>query len=96
MKSCLDEHNLELRVKTANEAEAISQQKLAAAEAEIAELRHKLEASKRLQFTCFFFFILDYLLMSLIQVYYFNIPFLSGSGFCLDLCKPAAIRKMFI
>ncbi|MFQ6654271.1 hypothetical protein Gotur_025332 [Gossypium turneri] len=47
LKSCLDEHNLELRVKTANEAEAISQQKLAAAEAEIAELRHKLEASKR-------------------------------------------------
>ncbi|KAK8282626.1 hypothetical protein V6Z12_D08G039500 [Gossypium hirsutum] len=64
LKSGLDEHNLELRVKTANEAEAISQQKLAAAEAEIAELRHKLEASK--------------------------------SGFCLDLCKPAAIRKMFI
>ncbi|KAA3471488.1 E3 ubiquitin-protein ligase BRE1-like 1 isoform X1 [Gossypium australe] len=47
LKSCLDEHNLELRVKTANEAEAISQQKLAAAEAEIAELRHRLEASKR-------------------------------------------------
>ncbi|KAB2015628.1 hypothetical protein ES319_D08G038300v1 [Gossypium barbadense] len=47
LKSGLDEHNLELRVKTANEAEAISQQKLAAAEAEIAELRHKLEASKR-------------------------------------------------
>ncbi|MBA0762518.1 hypothetical protein Gotri_012117 [Gossypium trilobum] len=47
LKSCLDEHNLELRVKTANEAEAISQQKLAAAEAEIAELRHKLEVSKR-------------------------------------------------
>ncbi|MBA0610076.1 hypothetical protein Godav_010970 [Gossypium davidsonii] len=47
LKSCLDEHNLELRVKTANEAEAISQQKLAAAEAEIAELRHKLDASKR-------------------------------------------------
>ncbi|TYH56722.1 hypothetical protein ES332_D08G039600v1 [Gossypium tomentosum] len=47
LKSGLDEHNLELCVKTANEAEAISQQKLAAAEAEIAELRHKLEASKR-------------------------------------------------
>ncbi|GMI98274.1 REDUCED DORMANCY 4, histone mono-ubiquitination 1 [Hibiscus trionum] len=47
LKSCLDEQNLELRVKTANEAEAISQQRLAAAEAEIAELRQKLEASKR-------------------------------------------------
>ncbi|KAL4351665.1 hypothetical protein GQ457_06G033050 [Hibiscus cannabinus] len=47
LKSCLDEKNLELRVKTANEAEAISQQRLAAAEAEIAELRQKLEASKR-------------------------------------------------
>ncbi|KAK8630388.1 hypothetical protein V6N13_079184 [Hibiscus sabdariffa] len=47
LKSCLDEHNLELRVKTANEAEAMSQQRLAAAEAEIAELRHKLESSKR-------------------------------------------------
>ncbi|XP_040993640.1 E3 ubiquitin-protein ligase BRE1-like 1 isoform X2 [Juglans microcarpa x Juglans regia] len=47
LKSSLDEHNLELRVKTANEAEAISQQTLAAAEAEIAELRQKLEASKR-------------------------------------------------
>ena len=45
-KSSLDEQNLELRVKTANEAEAISQQKLAAAEAEIADLREKLEASK--------------------------------------------------
>lgn len=47
LKSSLDEHSLELRVKTANEAEAISQQRLAAAEADIAELRQKLEASKR-------------------------------------------------
>lgn len=47
LKSSLDEHKLELRVKTANEAEAISQQRLAAAEAEIADLRQKLEASKR-------------------------------------------------
>ncbi|XP_043715889.1 E3 ubiquitin-protein ligase BRE1-like 1 isoform X2 [Telopea speciosissima] len=45
LKSSLDEHSLELRVKAANEAEAISQQKLAAAEAEIADLRQKLEAS---------------------------------------------------
>ncbi|CAK9149379.1 unnamed protein product [Ilex paraguariensis] len=47
LKSSLDEHNLELRVKTAIEAEAMSQQRLAAAEAEIADLRQKLEASKR-------------------------------------------------
>lgn len=47
LKSSLDEHSLELRVKTANEAEATSQQRLAAAEAEIADLRQKLEASKR-------------------------------------------------
>lgn len=48
LKSSLDEHNLELRVKMANEAEARSQQKLAAAEAEIADMRQKLEDSKRL------------------------------------------------
>ncbi|KAK8522072.1 hypothetical protein V6N12_066642 [Hibiscus sabdariffa] len=47
LKSCLDEQKLELRVKKANEAEAVSQQRLAAAEAEIADLRQKLEASKR-------------------------------------------------
>lgn len=42
----LDEHNLETRVKTAIEAEATSQQMLAAAEAKIADLRQKLETSK--------------------------------------------------
>jgi E3 ubiquitin-protein ligase BRE1 len=47
LKSSLDEHKLELRVKTANEAEAISQQRLAAGEAEIGDLRQKLEALKR-------------------------------------------------
>ncbi|XP_027337937.1 E3 ubiquitin-protein ligase BRE1-like 1 isoform X2 [Abrus precatorius] len=47
LKSSLDEHNLEHRVKTAIEAEAKSQQRLAAAEAEIADMRQKLEASKR-------------------------------------------------
>ncbi|CAK9319213.1 unnamed protein product [Citrullus colocynthis] len=47
LRSSLDERNLESRVKTANEAEAISQQRLAAAEAEIACLRQKLEVSKR-------------------------------------------------
>ena len=47
LKSSLDERNLELRVKVAIEAEAKAQQKLAASEAEIAELRQKLESSKR-------------------------------------------------
>ncbi|KAK7373463.1 hypothetical protein VNO80_06872 [Phaseolus coccineus] len=47
LKSSLDEHNLELRVKKANEAEARSQQRLAAGEAEIADMRQKLEDSKR-------------------------------------------------
>ncbi|KAL5862273.1 hypothetical protein ACOSQ3_003554 [Xanthoceras sorbifolium] len=47
LKSSLDEQSLELRVKKANEAEAISQQKLAAAEAEIADMRQKLESFKR-------------------------------------------------
>ncbi|KAK4755645.1 hypothetical protein SAY87_009402 [Trapa incisa] len=46
LKSSLDEHSLELKVKTAIEDEATSQQRLAAAEAEIAELRQKLEVSK--------------------------------------------------
>lgn len=60
LKSLLDERNLESRVKSAIEAEALSQQRLAAAEAEIADLRQKLEASKRLsilainkRFSCF-------------------------------------------
>jgi E3 ubiquitin-protein ligase BRE1 len=44
----LDEHSLELRVKAANEAEAACQQRLSATEAEIAELRAKLDASERL------------------------------------------------
>ncbi|KAL3516889.1 hypothetical protein ACH5RR_023791 [Cinchona calisaya] len=47
LKTSLDEHSLEFRVKTAIEAEATSQQRLAATEAEIAELRQKQEASKR-------------------------------------------------
>ncbi|XP_077236568.1 E3 ubiquitin-protein ligase BRE1-like 1 [Tasmannia lanceolata] len=47
LKSSLDEHNLELRVKAANEDEAISQQRLATSEAEIADLRQKYEASGR-------------------------------------------------
>ncbi|KAF9615523.1 hypothetical protein IFM89_024150 [Coptis chinensis] len=46
LKSSLDEHSLESRVKAANEAEAISQQKLATAEAEIADLRQRLDGSR--------------------------------------------------
>lgn len=55
LKTSLDEHSLELRVKTAIEAEALSQQRLAAAEAVIVDLRQKLEASKRLIFMLMMF-----------------------------------------
>ncbi|KAI7991095.1 E3 ubiquitin-protein ligase BRE1-like 2 [Camellia lanceoleosa] len=47
LRNALDEHGLELRVKAANEAEAACQQRLSAAEAEIADLRGKLDASDR-------------------------------------------------
>ena len=47
LKKALDEHSLELRVKAANEAEAACQQRLAAAEAEIAEHRRRLDDSER-------------------------------------------------
>ncbi|PKA46449.1 E3 ubiquitin-protein ligase BRE1-like 1 [Apostasia shenzhenica] len=47
IKSSLDEHNLELRVKAAIEAEATSQQRLAAAEAEIEDLRQNMESCLR-------------------------------------------------
>ncbi|CAO2834803.1 unnamed protein product [Amaranthus hypochondriacus] len=47
LKSSLDEHNMEIRVKTAIEEEALSQQRLAAAEAEIADLREKCKSSER-------------------------------------------------
>lgn len=47
LKFSLDEQNLEMRVKTAIEAEAMSQQRLAAAEAKIADLRQKRKTSKR-------------------------------------------------
>lgn len=47
-KNAIDEHSLELRVKAANEAEAACQQRLSATEAEITELRGKLDASERL------------------------------------------------
>lgn len=54
LKNALDEHSLELRVKAANEAEAACQQRLSAAEAEIAELMAKLDASKRFIFYLMF------------------------------------------
>ncbi|KAK9042783.1 hypothetical protein V6N11_071141 [Hibiscus sabdariffa] len=47
LKNALDEHSLELRVKAANEAEAACQERLSVAEAEIADLRAKLDASER-------------------------------------------------
>ncbi|KAJ1260653.1 hypothetical protein BS78_10G249500 [Paspalum vaginatum] len=47
LKYALNESKLEQRVIAANEAEAMSQQRLATAEAEIAELGQKLESSRR-------------------------------------------------
>uniref|UniRef100_A0A0E0H3X5 E3 ubiquitin protein ligase n=1 Tax=Oryza nivara TaxID=4536 RepID=A0A0E0H3X5_ORYNI len=47
LKSSLDESKLEQRVKAANEAEAITQQRLATAEAEIAESGQKLGTSRK-------------------------------------------------
>ncbi|KAL2317031.1 hypothetical protein Fmac_030907 [Flemingia macrophylla] len=47
LKNALDEHSLELRVKAANEAEAACEQRLSAAEAEIEDLRAKLDISER-------------------------------------------------
>lgn len=47
LKSTLEEHGLHLRVKAANETETACQQRLSAAEAEIADLRAKLDASDR-------------------------------------------------
>ncbi|KAI4308406.1 hypothetical protein L6164_031486 [Bauhinia variegata] len=47
LKNALDEHSLELRVKAANEAEAACEQRLSTAEAEIEDLRTKLDASER-------------------------------------------------
>ncbi|KAK8964000.1 E3 ubiquitin-protein ligase BRE1-like 1 [Platanthera guangdongensis] len=47
LNSVLDEHNLESRVKASIEAEAMSQQRLAIAEAEIVDLRQNLDLSAR-------------------------------------------------
>ncbi|KAK4482945.1 hypothetical protein RD792_010118 [Penstemon davidsonii] len=47
LRNALNEHSLELRVKSAYEAEAACQQRLSVAEAEIFELRAELDASDR-------------------------------------------------
>ncbi|KMT19795.1 hypothetical protein BVRB_1g008490 [Beta vulgaris subsp. vulgaris] len=47
LKHALDEHNLELRIKAASEAEAACQLRLSVAEAEIADLRVKLDNTER-------------------------------------------------
>ncbi|CAO2171341.1 unnamed protein product [Urochloa humidicola] len=47
LRSSLEEHSLELRVKAASEAEAACQQRLSFAEAELEELRAKVDASER-------------------------------------------------
>lgn len=50
LKNALDEHSLELRVKAAKEAEAACEQRLSAAEAELEDLRAKVDASERFVF----------------------------------------------
>ncbi|XP_047325610.1 E3 ubiquitin-protein ligase BRE1-like 2 [Impatiens glandulifera] len=47
LRSTLEEHGLHLRVKAANETETACEHRLSAAEAEIADLRAKLDASDR-------------------------------------------------
>uniref|UniRef100_J3N3Z7 E3 ubiquitin protein ligase n=2 Tax=Oryza brachyantha TaxID=4533 RepID=J3N3Z7_ORYBR len=47
LRKCLEEHNLELRVKAANEAETACQQRLLIAEIELEDLRAKVDASER-------------------------------------------------
>lgn len=47
LRSNLAEHNLELRVKAANETEAACQQRLSIAEAELEELRAKVDVAER-------------------------------------------------
>ncbi|XP_062215356.1 E3 ubiquitin-protein ligase BRE1-like 2 isoform X4 [Phragmites australis] len=47
LRTSLYEHSLELRVKAANETEAACQQRLSIAEAELEELRAKVDASER-------------------------------------------------
>ncbi|PWA91836.1 histone mono-ubiquitination 2 [Artemisia annua] len=47
LQNAFDEHGLELRIKAANETEAMCQQRLADAEAEIADLMAKFDESER-------------------------------------------------
>lgn len=47
LRSALEEHGLELRIKAAKDAEAAYEQRLAAAQAEIADLRVEVDASER-------------------------------------------------
>ncbi|XP_078444209.1 histone mono-ubiquitination 2 isoform X2 [Wolffia australiana] len=47
LKSALDEHSLELRVKAAREAESACQKRLSTAEVELSELKAKLDSSER-------------------------------------------------
>lgn len=54
LRNALNDHNLELRVKAAHEAEAACQQRLFTAEAEIAVLRAELDASDRFSFQILF------------------------------------------
>ena len=61
LKNALDEHSLVLRVKAANEAEEACEQRLSAAEAEIEDLRAKLDASERFVFMYTLTLILDLL-----------------------------------
>ena len=50
LKSALEEHSLELRVKAANEAENACLKRLTTAETEISDLKAKLDASERFSF----------------------------------------------
>ena len=61
LKTAIDEHSLELKVKEAIEAEAACQQRLAMAEAEVAELRQQLDASDRSSSYCVFVWVLSWI-----------------------------------
>jgi len=50
LKKALDEHDLELRVRASNEAEAAYEKRLSAAQAEIEELRAQFDANERFVF----------------------------------------------
>lgn len=50
LKNAFEEHGLELRIKSAKETEIACQQRLSITEAEIADLRAKLDDSDRFDF----------------------------------------------